>query len=368
MRRLFVAATCAPPSCSLAGGRGGRRPAPRRRRPRAAPVPHAAPAPDAGLPQGALRAARRPARRHRHGHRHPVRLDVTRASAAPTVEWDSWSDRETRPGTGTATTTAADGSYSMTALADQRTARSGRIRTTTPCSRRGDQTWTAGGSYNVHAVSGPGARLRHARRSVETTSSSLAVQPVRRRRRFTPGRGGDRTTSLVRHQRTIDGARRHLRRRQRQLLLGRGRRVLPARRRHVRRHVRRPRSPSTRPTRSACGSRRRTGTRASRGTTVRLTRDNFPAGWMQPRHRLHRRPRRTRLTRRTASRPRRAARIESVSVKVPATAKPGYGYWIGFQHVDAAGNELAAVRGGDVPGLHDEAVQDERSPRARRSA
>ena len=74
------------------------------------------------------------------------------------------------------------------------------------------------------------------------------------------------------------------------------------------------------------------------GTTVRLTRDNFPAGWKNlvtgysdPDYTA-----RKSFGVKTSQ----GGGQEPVSVKVPATAKPGYGYWIGFQHVDASGNEL----------------------------
>lgn len=72
------------------------------------------------------------------------------------------------------------------------------------------------------------------------------------------------------------------------------------------------------------------------GATVRLARGNFPAGWINHVSGYTDNP--------TAS-PHvdygavssQGGATESVSVKVPATAKPGYGYWIGFQHVDASG-------------------------------
>lgn len=74
------------------------------------------------------------------------------------------------------------------------------------------------------------------------------------------------------------------------------------------------------------------------GATVRLVRNSFPAGWMNVV---------TGYSDPSGSAAKtygvktsQGGSTEPLSVKVPATAKPGYSYWIGFQHVDAAGNEL----------------------------
>jgi hypothetical protein len=72
------------------------------------------------------------------------------------------------------------------------------------------------------------------------------------------------------------------------------------------------------------------------GATVKLARNNFPAGWINdvtgysdPKSTAYKA-----FGKKTSA----GGSTESVSVKVPATAKPGYGYWIGFQHVDASGD------------------------------
>jgi hypothetical protein len=70
------------------------------------------------------------------------------------------------------------------------------------------------------------------------------------------------------------------------------------------------------------------------GTTVQLMLENFPAGWIN------------RVTGYSDDPDAAAAKVlgtwtsrgttaASLNVKVPATAKPGYGYWTGFQHVDS---------------------------------
>jgi hypothetical protein len=71
------------------------------------------------------------------------------------------------------------------------------------------------------------------------------------------------------------------------------------------------------------------------GATVRVNRINFPAGW------------RNDVTGYSDPSGKPSAKygvkisqggaIEGLNVKVPATAKPGYSYWIGFQHVNADG-------------------------------
>ncbi len=73
------------------------------------------------------------------------------------------------------------------------------------------------------------------------------------------------------------------------------------------------------------------------GATVKLGRNNFPAGWenvvsgySDPKGTQHF----------FGTRTSQGGDIEFVSVKVPAAAQPGYAYWIGFQHVDASGASL----------------------------
>ncbi len=71
------------------------------------------------------------------------------------------------------------------------------------------------------------------------------------------------------------------------------------------------------------------------GTTVKVKRENFPAGW------------RNYVTGSSdpggtaysdyGAKLSRGGANEALSVKVPSTAKPGYAYWIGFQHIDASG-------------------------------
>jgi hypothetical protein len=74
------------------------------------------------------------------------------------------------------------------------------------------------------------------------------------------------------------------------------------------------------------------------GATVGMRLENFPAGWIN------------RVTGYTDDPAGTAARTfgtwtspgsatSSLKVTVPSAAKPGYGYWIGFQHVDASDSE-----------------------------
>jgi hypothetical protein len=74
------------------------------------------------------------------------------------------------------------------------------------------------------------------------------------------------------------------------------------------------------------------------GATVKLMLENFPSGWIN------------RVTGYTDDPDETSSKVfgtwtsagasaTSRSVQVPPTAKPGYGYWIGFQHVDAADSE-----------------------------
>jgi hypothetical protein len=73
------------------------------------------------------------------------------------------------------------------------------------------------------------------------------------------------------------------------------------------------------------------------GVTVKIACDNLPAGWIDHVTGYTDDPASTAPTtygELTSS----GAATESLSLKVPSAAKPGYGYWIGFQHVDASGN------------------------------
>ena len=72
------------------------------------------------------------------------------------------------------------------------------------------------------------------------------------------------------------------------------------------------------------------------GTTVRIVRNNFPAGWINY-VTGYSDPKSTPFVK-YGPRTSQGSATEPLSVKVPATAKPGYGYWIGFQHVDGSGD------------------------------
>jgi hypothetical protein len=74
------------------------------------------------------------------------------------------------------------------------------------------------------------------------------------------------------------------------------------------------------------------------GVTVRLARNAFPAGWKNV-VTGYSEPNNT-AQRSYGTATSQGGAIEDVSVQVPASATPGYGYWIGFQHVDASGNQL----------------------------
>ena len=74
------------------------------------------------------------------------------------------------------------------------------------------------------------------------------------------------------------------------------------------------------------------------GATVKVALNNFPAGWI------------TRVTGHTDDPTGTASKTfgpwtststatQSRSVKIPSTAKPGYGYWVGFQHVDSSAQD-----------------------------
>ncbi len=74
------------------------------------------------------------------------------------------------------------------------------------------------------------------------------------------------------------------------------------------------------------------------GSTVKLARNNFPAGWRNevsgysdPNGSAYKV---------FGTKTSLGGATEYVSVKVPTTAKPGYDYWIGLKHVDDSGNYL----------------------------
>jgi hypothetical protein len=74
------------------------------------------------------------------------------------------------------------------------------------------------------------------------------------------------------------------------------------------------------------------------GATVKMQLENFPAGWINRVTGYTDDPDRTASqTYGTWTSPGPAA--SSINIRVPATAKPGYGYWIGLQHVDASDND-----------------------------
>jgi hypothetical protein len=74
------------------------------------------------------------------------------------------------------------------------------------------------------------------------------------------------------------------------------------------------------------------------GATVTMRLEGFPAGWINRVTGYTDDPDGTASqTYGTWTSP--GATASSVKVKVPAAAKPGYAYWIGFQHVDASGSE-----------------------------
>ena len=71
------------------------------------------------------------------------------------------------------------------------------------------------------------------------------------------------------------------------------------------------------------------------GATVRVNRVNFPAGW---RNAVSGYSDPTgKPSAKYGVKTSQGGASEPVSVKVPATARPGYSYWIEFQHVDASG-------------------------------
>ena len=193
MRRLFVAAVGAPPSCFFAGARppqsamsataSMRR---RGRTPSAATWPSARRAsrrwaPGSPRPPRWLRHAAGLGPRVAHGRRRP--WSGTRGSAA-----------ESRAGTGARATTGR-----RRRLLDDRAGRpaAGEVWAYPDDGHRafarGGESWAAGGSYSAHAVPGPGGRLRHARWSrgaapVPARLCAGTATPTR----FTPGPGGRR--------------------------------------------------------------------------------------------------------------------------------------------------------------------------------
>ena len=69
------------------------------------------------------------------------------------------------------------------------------------------------------------------------------------------------------------------------------------------------------------------------GTTFRMVRENFPAGWVNRVTGYTDDPKGTAYKNfgdKTSS----GATRQSLSVKIPTAAKPGYSYWVGFQHTN----------------------------------
>ena len=181
MRRLFVAATVCAAFLLVTGGasagtqrhvNGGVHPGPGA----------AAPAPDAGFskarfaPLGAKLAATATVAGTLYDSYH-------NALSGKTVEWDSWSTADQTWYWDT-TTTAADGSYSMTALATGIGEVWAYPDDDTMFARL-DQTWSAGGSYSVPLY--PGRVAVSATRGGPWTGSSsspctcTAIPPIRTR-------------------------------------------------------------------------------------------------------------------------------------------------------------------------------------------
>jgi len=74
------------------------------------------------------------------------------------------------------------------------------------------------------------------------------------------------------------------------------------------------------------------------GATVKIARNNFPAGWSNLVTGYTDDPSET-ASKTFGTLTSSGTATENLSVKVPSAAKPGYGYWMGFQHVDGSGNE-----------------------------
>jgi hypothetical protein len=74
------------------------------------------------------------------------------------------------------------------------------------------------------------------------------------------------------------------------------------------------------------------------GASVRVAIDNFPAGWINAVTGYTDDPKGT-ASRTFGTHTSTGTATQYRSYRIPATAKPGYGYWIGFQHVDGSGNQ-----------------------------
>jgi hypothetical protein len=74
------------------------------------------------------------------------------------------------------------------------------------------------------------------------------------------------------------------------------------------------------------------------GATVKMKLENFPTGWINRVTGYTDDPNET-TSRTFGTWTSPGTTATTLGVKVPSTAKPGYGYWIGFQHVDASDNE-----------------------------
>ncbi|NLE22114.1 MAG: hypothetical protein GX624_04960 [Actinobacteria bacterium] len=72
------------------------------------------------------------------------------------------------------------------------------------------------------------------------------------------------------------------------------------------------------------------------GTSVRIVRTNFPAGWVNQVTGYTDDPKGS-GSKVFGNRMSSGAAQQALTVKIPATAKPGYTYWIGFQHVNGIG-------------------------------
>jgi hypothetical protein len=72
------------------------------------------------------------------------------------------------------------------------------------------------------------------------------------------------------------------------------------------------------------------------GTTFKITRQNYPAGWVNHVTGYTDDPTGT-AYRNFGDKTSSGATNQSLSVKIPTGAKPGYSYWVGFQHVNGPG-------------------------------
>ena len=73
------------------------------------------------------------------------------------------------------------------------------------------------------------------------------------------------------------------------------------------------------------------------GANVRVAIENFPAGWINKVTGYTDDPKGT-ASKTFGTHTSTGAATQYRSYKIPATAKPGYGYWIGFQHINEAGS------------------------------